>query len=70
MIFKTIVYVNITFKKYTNSIKNIISMFPRPKVMSATFLLVCFSSLKEGNCETWKNYFTSKALFVLKKMKF
>ena len=42
------------------------------KVLSATFLLVCFSSLKESNCETWKNifYFTSKALFILEKIKF
>ena len=34
------------------------------KVVSATFLLVCFERLKES---TWKNvfYFTSKALFVL-----
>ena len=41
------------------------------KVASATFLLICFSSLKESNYETWKNvfYFTSKALFFLKKTK-
>ena len=34
------------------------------KVASATFLLLCFLSLKESNCETRKNvfYFTSKAL--------
>ena len=42
------------------------------KVVSATFLLVCFSSLKESTGEAWKNdfYFTSEALFVLKKIKF
>ena len=42
------------------------------KVVSATFLLVRFLSLKESNCETWKNgfYFTSKALSVLEKIKF
>ena len=42
------------------------------KVVSATFLLVCFLSLKESTCETRKNvfYFTSKALFVLEKIKF
>ena len=37
------------------------------KVLSATFLLVCFVSLKKSTCEMRKNvfYFTSKALFVL-----
>ena len=37
----------------------------------ATFLLVCFLSLKDGTCETRKSvlYFTSKALLVLKKIK-
>ena len=35
------------------------------KVVSATFLLACFLSLKESTCGTWKNvfYFTSKAFF-------
>ena len=39
------------------------------KVVSATFLLVCFLNLKNSTYETRKNifYFTSKALFVLKK---
>ena len=39
------------------------------KVVSASFLLVCF---KKSTCETTKNvfYFDSKALFVLKKSKF
>ena len=37
------------------------------KVVSATFLLVCFVCLKESTCETRKNvfYFTSIDLFVL-----
>ena len=42
------------------------------KVVSATFLLVRFLSRKESTCETRENifYFTSKALFVPKKIKF
>ena len=42
------------------------------KAVSATFLLVCFLSLNESICQTKKNvfYFTSKALFVLEKIKF
>ena len=42
------------------------------KVVSATLLLVCFTSLKESTFETSKTvfYFTSKALFVLVKTKF
>ena len=42
------------------------------KVVSTTFLLVCFLSLNKSTCQTRKNafYFTSKALFVLKKIKF
>ena len=37
------------------------------KVVSATFLLVCFECLSESTCDTKKNvfYFTLKALFVL-----
>ena len=37
------------------------------KVVSATFLLVCFVFLKKSTCETRKNifHFTSKTLFVL-----
>ena len=40
------------------------------KVVSDTFLLVCFFNLNESTCQTRKNafYFTS-ALFVLKKIK-
>ena len=42
------------------------------KIVFATFLLVCFESLKESTCETRENvfYFTSKALFVLEIIKF
>ena len=42
------------------------------KVGSATFLLVCFLSLNESTCQTRKNvfYFTSKAFFILEKIKF
>ena len=42
------------------------------KVVSATFLLVCFICLKESTYKTRKNvsYFTSKALFVLEIIKF
>ena len=41
-------------------------------VVTNTFLLVCLLSVKESTCETRKNafYFSSKALFVLKKVKF
>ena len=42
------------------------------KVVSATFLLVCFVCLKGCTCETRENifYFTSKAFFVLEIIKF
>ena len=42
------------------------------KVVSATFLLVCFVCLKESTCETRKNafYFTSKAPLVLEIINF
>ena len=42
------------------------------KVVSTTFLLVCFVCLKESTCETRKNvfYFTLKALFILEIIKF
>ena len=44
----------------------------KSKVVSATFLLVCFVFLKEKTCETRKNvfYFTLKALFILEMIKF
>ena len=42
------------------------------KVVSATFLVVCFLRLKESTFETRKNivYFTLKALFALEIIKF
>ena len=42
------------------------------KVVSATFMLVCFVCLQESTCEIGKNvfYFASKALFVLETIKF
>ena len=42
------------------------------KVVSATFLLVCFVYLKDSTCETRKSvfYFTSKTLFVLEIIQF
>ena len=42
------------------------------KVVSATFMLVYFLSLNKSTCQTRKNvfHFTSKALFVLEKIKF
>ena len=42
------------------------------KVVSATFVLVYFLRWNESTCQTRKNvfYFTLKALFVLKKIKF
>ena len=42
------------------------------KLVSATFLLICFLSLKESTCQTRNNvfYFTSKAPFVVGKIKF
>ena len=42
------------------------------KVVSTTFLLVCFVCLKDSTYETRKNvfYFTLKALFVLEITKF
>ena len=51
---------------------DIFSYFNPLKVVSATFLLVCFSSLKESTCETWKNafYLASKALVVVEKIRF
>ena len=61
-----ICYVNNKFAKF-NEVYNI-----SLKVVSATFLLVCFLSLNESTSQTRKNafYFTSKALFVLEKIKF
>ena len=66
------------FKKktqnFSNSVKqNTLSTFEfiALNIVSATFLLVCFLSLNKSTYQTWKNvfYFTSKALFVLEKIK-
>ena len=42
------------------------------KVVSATFVLVYFLSLNKSTCQIRKKafYFTSKALFILEKIKF
>ena len=50
----------------------LLSKYQALKVVSATFLLDFFLSLNESTCQTRKNdfYFTSKALFVLEKIKF
>ena len=44
---------------------------PCLKVVSATFLLVCFLNLNEITCQNRKNafYFTLKALFGLEEIK-
>ena len=52
------------FNFYNNFIKGIYL-----KVVSATFVLVYFFSLNESTCQTVFS-FTSKALFVLEKIKF
>ena len=55
-------------KRTKSDIKHVLSL----KTVSAIFLPVCFLSLKESTYRTWKNvfYFTSKALFILEKIKF
>ena len=60
-------FTKVTFLVKTHSCSSFIF-----KVVSATFLLACFLSLKESTSETTKNafYFTSKALFALEKIKF
>ena len=61
---------------FANFIKGIVCIckvfLKELKVVSATFLLVCFVCLKESTCETKKTvfYFTLKALFVLEVIKF
>ena len=49
-----------------------ITLLQSLKVVSATFLLVCFVCLKENTCETRKNvfYFTLRAFYVLEIIKF
>ena len=68
-------FVEITFPKFLATFLTLCDIFAGVqslKVVSATFLLVCFACLKEKTCETRKNifYFTSKALFVLEIIKF
>ena len=55
---------------YASTIGNISANLLR--VVSATFLLVCFLCLKKSTCETRKSvfYFTSKALFIFEVIKF
>ena len=57
-------------KNYLKMMKN--AFYFTLKVVSATFLLVCFVCIKESTFETKKNvfYFTSKALFVLQIIRF
>ena len=61
-------------KNFSNSVKrNTLSQFEfiALKIVCVTFLLVYFLSLNKSTCQTRKNvlYFTSKALFVLEKIK-
>ena len=53
-------------------VKKVITNIDMSKVVSATFVLVCFLSVNESTFQTRKTvfYFTSKALFVLEKIKF
>ena len=64
--------VSITFfERLWRSVKNLeLGFFVVLNVVSGTFLVVCFLSLKESFCKTRKIvfYFTSKALFVLQKV--
>ena len=57
---------------YTQHVFVVCYNFRNLKVVSATFLLVCFVCLKESTCETKKNvfYFALKALFILEIIKF
>ena len=54
-------------------VRNVCATFKvdRLKVVSATFLIVCFVCLTESTCETRKSafYFTLKALLVLEIIK-
>ena len=53
-------------------VKKVITNLDMSKVVSATFVLVCFLSVNESTFQNRKTvfYFTSKALFVLEKIKF
>ena len=70
--FRCLLCTSLYLKSVRNKIKSNYSYIDQIKsislkVVSATFSLVCFLSLKERFCETRKSvfYFTSKALFVL-----
>ena len=54
------------------NVKILIKLNHNLKFVFTTFSLVCFLSLKESSCKTKKMffYFTSKTLYVLKKIKF
>ena len=68
MIFENMYSFNITGKIDNDRVDFLIAVEKviHLKAVSATFLLVCFLSLKESTCETTKNiYFTLKVLFVL-----
>ena len=65
----------ITMKKQHRSLMDSLKIFKDLlllKVVSTTFLLVCFLSLNECTCQTRENdfYFNLKALFILEKIKF
>ena len=59
-------------KHNSEALLNLILRSVSLKVVSAAFLLVCFLSLNESIFQIRKNvfYFTSKALFILEKIKF
>ena len=54
------------------NLRGVVFMLMDLKVVSATFLIVCFVYLNESTFKTRKNtfYFTSKALLVLEIIKF
>ena len=63
----------VKFQSYVcNRCHNLLMILLTLKVVSATFLLVCFVRLKESTCETRKKflYLTLKALFILEIIKF
>ena len=68
-------YVDIAFRNITKGYTGVtfqMILINILKVVSATFLLVCFLGLKASTFETRKNvvYFTSKAIFVFEIIKF
>ena len=63
---------NLVHKTWNLNMKhNLVHEKRNLKVACPTFVLVCFLSLNESTCQIRKNiHFTSKALFVLDKIKF